>query len=63
MIDRHSPPLIRIIRTHKRIPGGRIVRLSAPPLAGISNGYLACAFLEIRAVRVKREKAGRGAPR
>lgn len=61
MIDRHSPLLIRVIRAHKRIPGGRIVRLSAPPFAGISNGYLACAFLEIRAVRVKRErKEGEG---
>lgn len=49
MIDRHSPPLIRVIRAHKRIPGGRIVRLSAPPFCGSPRRtgiHPACAFLE-----------------
>lgn len=61
MIDRHSPPLIRVIRAHERIPSGRIVRLSAPPFADLPRGMgsPACAFLEVSEngrMRLGREK-------
>jgi hypothetical protein len=47
VIDRHSSPLIRVIRAHERMPDRCIVRLSAPSLALCGSlTDIACAFLE-----------------